>query len=78
MVYWRFGGKGWVGELINYKGVYRTAPATPGLLKMVIEILYTWYGTANHTTYYIYSIHGVGPSTTYQGIILTVGQSNVN
>ena len=36
-VFFRFGGKGSVTELINEsindKGVYRTAPVTPGLLK---------------------------------------------
>ena len=32
MVYWRFGGKGWLTRLIKYKGVCRTDPATPGLL----------------------------------------------
>ena len=36
MMLWRSGGKGWVtewiNELINDKAVYRTDPATPGLL----------------------------------------------
>ena len=32
MLSWRLGGKGWRTELMNYKGVCRTAPATPGLL----------------------------------------------
>jgi hypothetical protein len=27
------GGKGSLNELINHKAVYRTSPATPGLLK---------------------------------------------
>ena len=33
MILWRSGGKGWLNELINDEAVYRTAPATPGLLK---------------------------------------------
>ena len=37
MIIWRSGGKGWLTELLNYwmnhEAVYRTAPATPGLLK---------------------------------------------
>ena len=37
MILWRCGGKGWlnqsVNELINDEAVFRTAPATPGLLK---------------------------------------------
>ena len=37
MILWRSGGKGWlnqwINELINDKAVYRTAPATSGLLK---------------------------------------------
>ena len=36
MILWRSGGKGWLNEwiyeLINHKAVYRTAPATPGLV----------------------------------------------
>ena len=36
MISWRLGGKGsrtdWLNYLINDKGVYRTVPATPGLL----------------------------------------------
>ena len=40
MMLWRSGGKGWVTEwinqLINDEAVYRTAPATPGLLKNVM------------------------------------------
>ena len=42
MILWRSGGKGWINELINElmnewindEAVYRTAPATPGLLNM--------------------------------------------
>ena len=38
MILWRSGGKGWLSELNNQwikdKAVYRTAPATPGLLIM--------------------------------------------
>ena len=42
MILWRSGGKGWLNELmnewinqlINDEAVYRTDPATPGLLKM--------------------------------------------
>ena len=37
MILWRSGGKGWlsqsVSQLMNDEAVYRTAPATPGLLK---------------------------------------------
>ena len=33
MILWRSGGKGWLNESMNYEAVYRTAPATPGLLK---------------------------------------------
>ena len=36
MVLWRSGGKGslseWMNQWINHKAVYKTAPATPGLL----------------------------------------------
>ena len=32
MILWRSGGKGWIDQSINHKAVYRTAPATPGLL----------------------------------------------
>ena len=32
MILWISGGKGWLTESINYKAVYRTDPATPGLL----------------------------------------------
>ena len=32
MIFWRFGGNGSPTEWINYKGVCRIAPATPGLL----------------------------------------------
>ena len=35
MILWRFGGKGWLNESVNDKAVYRTAPATPGLLNRV-------------------------------------------
>ena len=34
MILWRYGGKGWLSDLISDKAVYRTAPATPGLLKI--------------------------------------------
>ena len=38
MILWRSGGKGWLGDWmnqsINDEAVYRTAPATPGLLNM--------------------------------------------
>ena len=38
MILWRYGGKGSLTESINEsisdKAVYRTAPATPGLLNM--------------------------------------------
>ena len=36
MILWRSGGKGSVAQSVNHKAVYRTAPATPGLLKMEI------------------------------------------
>ena len=32
MILWRSGGKGSLCKWINYEAVYRTAPATPGLL----------------------------------------------
>ena len=32
MMFWRFGGQGWINESLNDKGVCRTALATPGLL----------------------------------------------
>ena len=32
MILWRYGGKGWLSHWINDEAVYRTAPATPGLL----------------------------------------------
>ena len=34
MILWRSGGKGSLNESVNDKAVYRTVPATPGLLKM--------------------------------------------
>ena len=44
MIFGRCGGTGWVTQSVycrfNYKGVWRPAPATPGLLK-----------TATHTEY---------------------------
>ena len=36
MILWRFGGKGWINKLINDKAVYRTAPATPGMLIIAV------------------------------------------
>ena len=36
-VFWRLGGKGWLYQLINDKGVSRTALATPGLLNMILR-----------------------------------------
>ena len=38
MILWISGGKGWFAELINYEAVYRTAPATPGLLNVMYNI----------------------------------------
>ena len=35
MILWRSGEKGSLSEWINHKAVYRTAPATPGLLIMI-------------------------------------------
>ena len=32
---WRFGGKGWLTESVNYKGVCRTAPAIAGLFNII-------------------------------------------
>ena len=32
MILWRSGGKGWINQLMSTEAVYRTAPATPGLL----------------------------------------------
>ena len=40
MILWRSGGKGWLTDLISDKAVYRTAPATPGLLKIVNHIFF--------------------------------------
>ena len=34
MILWRSGGKGWLTDLMNDEAVYRTAPATPGLLNI--------------------------------------------
>ena len=31
-VFWRLGGKGWLGNLLKYKGICKTDPATPGVL----------------------------------------------
>ena len=42
MILWRSGGKGSLNESVNDKAVYRTAPATPGLLNihgLIIEVL---------------------------------------
>ena len=32
MIIWRSGGKGWLSKWVSNEAVYRTAPATPGLL----------------------------------------------
>ena len=32
IIFWRFGGKWWLTDWVNHKGVFRTAPTTPGLL----------------------------------------------
>ena len=37
MILWRSGGNGSLNELINDEAVFRTAPATPGLLYLVLE-----------------------------------------
>ena len=45
MMVWRFGGKGSHNQLIIYKGVCRTAVATPGMLnmeKLGIELVKWW------------------------------------
>ena len=46
MMFWRFGGKGWLNqwtnEWISDKGVCRTAPATPGLLISLEGPLQPW------------------------------------
>ena len=34
MILWRSGGEGWRSDRMNDEAVYRTAPATPGLLKI--------------------------------------------
>ena len=33
IMFWRFGGEGWLNQLLYDKAVFRTAPATAGLLK---------------------------------------------
>ena len=38
MIFCRFGGRGWLSDWINNRGVCRTAPATPGLL--IIQMQY--------------------------------------
>ena len=38
MILWRYGGKGSVAEWISDEPVYRTAPATPGMLIISFEI----------------------------------------
>ena len=45
MILLRSGGKGWLNELIkesiNHEAVYRTAPATPGLLNtLILSLVY--------------------------------------
>ena len=41
MMFWRLGGKGWLtdwlSQLMSNGGVCRTAPATPGLLKIIMK-----------------------------------------
>ena len=49
---WRYFHKGWLNELINHGGVYRTAPATPGLLKISCIVLFL---ISNHFPYQILS-----------------------
>ena len=51
MILWRSGGKGSLSELISNEAVYRTAPATPGLLKIFFFLavfkcttVLTWVG----------------------------------
>ena len=39
MILWRYGGKGWLSDLMNDKAVYRTALATPGLLIIFSSLL---------------------------------------
>ena len=43
MILWRSGGKGsvaeWINQSINDEAVYRTAPATPGLLNMLLSLM---------------------------------------
>ena len=43
MIFWRFGGNGWLTDWLNNKGVCRTAPATLGLLT-------TWPKESNHVS----------------------------
>ena len=40
MIFWWFGGKGWLTQSINNEAVCRTAPATPGLLTIKTSIAY--------------------------------------
>ena len=37
-----------MNKSINYEAVYRTAPATPGLLNMLKHTLITWYHIVSH------------------------------
>ena len=41
MMLWRSGGKGCMNELMNDKAIYRTAPATPGLLITSYAVILT-------------------------------------
>ena len=42
MILWRSGGKGSVTQVMNDEAVYRTAPATPGLLIIVSLKIYIY------------------------------------
>ena len=53
-VFSRLGGNGWLRQLINYTGFYRTAQATPGLLISKVKIQY-------HLTFCIWACPSVHP-----------------
>ena len=62
---WRSGGKGSLNDLISDEAVYRTAPATPGLLKKELTCdrwhmtCDTWHVTRD-TWHMTYDMFGVG------------------
>ena len=55
MMHWRFGGTGWVTQSVSpsviYKGVCRTAPATPGLLTIYLYSIASDHGHGSLFSY---------------------------